>query len=445
MDPNSGDLLLVAAGDPAALDRLVARWKAPVYGVFARTRDAAAAAEATADVFDRLRQRASEYDPKTPADAFLHRLVAERIGRDPAVPAPSIPIATLGTSAAARHAFLRAAVASLPDSERCAFLLTRVAGLSPEQAAEAMRTTPAEVQRLVVQSLGILRAALEPSAKLVPELGPVERHFGPEESAGVPADLDHRLAVRLHAPSAPANRLKNAALVGVGAGVVLVAAAFFLLRDPRRPVASQPAAAPAAASDEAVPTVPAILRVENAPMTIDTAPATEREEAQAAALYPLGFLQLVEALAALDPFFPEDVAAERAGPPAPRPTQPASSPQPPTDEVGDRIIYFRQNPQERARMAQLDRAFRDRPEAERVVLWQRWESVQGWAGDALGGLRPLGQRVAELPREERARLTEALRQARALPVEERLSRFHALPFARTLTGQEAAAADALLR
>ncbi|MEO6323187.1 MAG: RNA polymerase sigma factor, partial [Thermoanaerobaculia bacterium] len=60
-DPDSGDLLLVAAGDSAAFDRLIARWRRPVYALFERTREPSAALEAAKQVFLRLSETARSY------------------------------------------------------------------------------------------------------------------------------------------------------------------------------------------------------------------------------------------------------------------------------------------------------------------------------------------------------------------------------------------------
>ena len=199
------------------------------------------------------------------------------------------------------------------------------------------------------------------------------------------------------------------------------------------------ASAPAAGAD------PEILRVRNAPVTIDTAPASEAEEAQAAGMFPPAFLHLSDALLALDPFFPEDAAAELAGPPSPRPTQVPRTPPATPEELGERITYLRHlRPEERARLVALDRAYRLRPEAERFVLWERWRKVQAWTDETLSGLRPLARRVATLAPERRSALSLDLRALRALPRDERLSRFRTLSFAQGLTGQERAAAEALL-
>jgi DNA-directed RNA polymerase specialized sigma24 family protein len=456
-DPDSGDILLVAAGDVAALGRIAARWKDLIYSIFERTRDVASAAEATADVFDALRGSASHYQPGMRADAFLHRVLAERILRDAPATAEAISLATLAASGQARSAFVRSAVAALPSQERAAFLLTRVASIPFEAAAEALRIPAPEVQRLVVRSLSLLRAAIEPATRTAPELAPVERHFGPEAHE-IPPDLNHRLAVRLAAPAPPASRWGRAALLGAVIGGIAVVLAFVLMT--RTPEADRSAAGAkriaaagvgaeeaakdaAGAAEDAAP--PHILRVDSPPVTADTIPASSAEEAIASALFPPSFLLVVDSLGKLDPFFPEDFQRERAGPPAPHPPQLARAPEPTAEEVGERITFLRHlPPKERARISELDRAYRLRPEDARIVLWQRWMTVRGWSEETAGGLRPLAGRLDAMRDDARNALASSLRAMRELPAAERLRRFRVLPFAQALTGQERAAAEALL-
>ena len=328
--------------------------------------------------------------------------------------------------------------------------MTRVASIPVEAAAEALRIPVPEVQRLVVRSLSLLRAAIEPATHTAPELAPVERHFGPEAHE-IPPDLDHRLAVRLAVPAPPASRWGRAALLGAVIGGIAVLSAFVLMT--RAPEADRSAAgakriaaagvgAEEAAKDAAPPH---ILRVDSPPVTADTIPASSAEEAIASALFPPSFLLVVDSLGKLDPFFPEDFQRERAGPPAPRPPRLARAPEPTADEIGERITFLRHlPPKERARISELDRAYRLRPEDARIVLWQRWMTVRGWSEETAGGLRPLAGRLDAMRDDARNALASSLRAMRELPTAERLRRFRALPFAQALTGQERAAAEALL-
>ncbi len=160
--PDSGDLLLVAAGDEPALRRLLGRWTPPVYAVFERLKEPSAAADATIRTFERLVRSAGKYDPATPFEVVLWGHVA-RVASDAPAQAPvSVSPARLSESAAARTAFQRSAVAGLPPAERVAFLLTRVARLALPAAAAAQGVSEVEARRRLVRALETLRGTLRP-------------------------------------------------------------------------------------------------------------------------------------------------------------------------------------------------------------------------------------------------------------------------------------------
>lgn len=160
--PDSGDLLLVAAGDAAATQRLLKRWRAPVYDVFEKSREPAAAVEAAAAVFEGLLRSATKYDPATPFEEHLWSFVAREVERDPRRAVPSIPPARLKESAAARAALVRGAVGALPPGDRSAFLLIRVARLSVPLSAKASGTSEIELRRRLVRALTALSETLTP-------------------------------------------------------------------------------------------------------------------------------------------------------------------------------------------------------------------------------------------------------------------------------------------
>lgn len=164
--PDSGDLLLVAAGDDAALTRLVARWRQPVYALFERTREPSAAAEATVLTFERLVLTAPRYAPESPFPAFLWSLAAKVLQDSKPGQILEIPAPKLAESASARTALVRSAIAALPGGERSAFLLTRVARLSVADAAEALGVPETEVRRRLVRALESLRVFLRPLLEL---------------------------------------------------------------------------------------------------------------------------------------------------------------------------------------------------------------------------------------------------------------------------------------
>ncbi len=176
---DAGDLLLVAAGDAAAIARLLARWRSPVYDVFEKSREPAEALEAAAEVFERLLGSASKYDPATPFDERLWSLVAREVERAPRAEVPAIPPSRLHESAAARAALLRGAVGALPPGERSAFLLTRVARLSLPLAAAATGTSVVDLRRRLVRAFTSL------SESLTPLLAPRETEPEPAPDPGV--------------------------------------------------------------------------------------------------------------------------------------------------------------------------------------------------------------------------------------------------------------------
>ncbi len=160
--PDSGDLLLVAAGDSAALTRLVTRWSQPVYAFFERTREPSAATEATLATFERLVASSPRYAPDVPFPSFLWGIAVKIVEDGKTGDVLEIPAPKLAESAAARTALVRSAIAALPSAERAAFLLTRVARLPATAAAEALGVPETEVRRRLVRALESLRTSLVP-------------------------------------------------------------------------------------------------------------------------------------------------------------------------------------------------------------------------------------------------------------------------------------------
>ena len=161
-DPDSGDLLLVAARDDAAFRRILGRWRYPVYALFERTREPSAAIEAAVDVFVQLYQTAPSYGPEIAFNEWLFTIAWRRIKDEPAATPPTIPAQRIAESAAARTALLRAAAASLPPAERAAFLLTRMAGLPLGTAAAAIGIPEDDLRPVLVRALEALRLRLQP-------------------------------------------------------------------------------------------------------------------------------------------------------------------------------------------------------------------------------------------------------------------------------------------
>jgi DNA-directed RNA polymerase specialized sigma24 family protein len=176
-EQDSGDLLLVAAGDDAALRRILSRWRQPVYAVFERLREPSAAAEATLQTFERLVRSAGRFDPGASFPATLWGHAAQIVQDQPRAGPVAVSAARLAESAAARTALQRSAIAALPPGERAAFLLTRVAHLPLSTAAAALGTGESDLRRRLVRALESLRTSLRPLLGAeAPGDAPVENH-----------------------------------------------------------------------------------------------------------------------------------------------------------------------------------------------------------------------------------------------------------------------------
>ncbi len=169
--PDTGDLLLVSTGDTDAAQRILERWRTPVFALLERSLPAGDAAEASVSVFVALFRSAGDYDPATSFAQRLYRLLSKEIERRPATPLPPIPAQRLKESAAARAALLRSAVAALPPHERSAFLFTRVARLPLPLASAATGASEAELRRRLVRAFTFLSSSLAP---LLPSAAPLE-------------------------------------------------------------------------------------------------------------------------------------------------------------------------------------------------------------------------------------------------------------------------------
>jgi RNA polymerase sigma-70 factor, ECF subfamily len=179
-EPDSGDLLLVGAGDDAAFDRLLSRWKKPVYQFFERTREPSAATELTAELFFQLHSTAGKYDPAISYPVWHWRLAARIEGDQEAEAMPPIPAARLADSASARTAFTRAALMALPPAERNALLLTRQARLPLASAARALEVSEVELRRQLVRAMEQLTLRLAPIFELPAAVA------GPASKEGTP-------------------------------------------------------------------------------------------------------------------------------------------------------------------------------------------------------------------------------------------------------------------
>lgn len=161
-DADSGDLLLVAAQDAAAFQRLLDRWRKPVYAIFERTREPSAAMETAGTVFVALYRSAGSYAVDTPFPVWLFGLVARQIQSEPPQPLMSIPPQRLAESQAAQTAYLRSALAALPPAERAALLLTRIGRLPLPVVAKAAGLSEADLRKRLVNAMETLATSLDP-------------------------------------------------------------------------------------------------------------------------------------------------------------------------------------------------------------------------------------------------------------------------------------------
>ena len=164
--PDTGDLLLVAAGDDAAVQRLLERWRQPLYSLFERMQEPSGAVDSAAEVLGELFRTAGRFDPDVPFPAWIWGIAARHVQRNPPQPVVEISPQRLRESVAARTALLRSAVAALPGMERAAFLLTRVARLPLQTAARAMGLSETDLRRRLVRAMQSLMASLWPLLEL---------------------------------------------------------------------------------------------------------------------------------------------------------------------------------------------------------------------------------------------------------------------------------------
>jgi len=278
--------------------------------------------------------------------------------------------------------------------------------------------------------------------------GAIERLFRTAAPPEPPPELDARVRVLFAEGATGLSRFMRSPRIA--GGVVATALALVTLLLSRRS-APPTEAGPPAGTERAGPRAPSrsaldqspppdIVAVRSTPISLDTPPLSEEEKAQAAAVHDFEFLGMADALAALGPLFGESAPRSHAAR-APHGTLPPAD----GDALEVRLLEWRRlTKAERGRLVQLDREFRGRPEAERVLLAQRWADVQELSVEERAGLRRLGARLAELDGKRLARLDGELVAIARAPRRERADRFRQNAFAKTLTGQELASAEKLL-
>lgn len=273
--------------------------------------------------------------------------------------------------------------------------------------------------------------------------GAIDRLFRTPAPLESPADLDRRARALYATPRPGIGRLlKSPVAIAILVGTFLVVALQLTRRAPTS--GGNPPASPAARRTALPGTpVPAIVAVESTPIVVNAVPLTRAEEREALRLYDFDFLMWRETLAGLGPFFPAAIGPAMPGAAAggsPR----AGPPLTPEDTVGRLQEWLRMPKAQRARVVAANQEFRERPEAERALLEERWSTVAALSEDERAGLRRLAARLTELDAKSVRRLESDVRTIGLAPRAERPGRWRALPFAQGLTGQELASAEKLL-
>lgn len=183
MEPSDEELMRrLADGVPSALDGLMSRYERPVLNVIYRfLGDADRAQEVAQDVFFTVYQQRHRYRPSARFSTWLFRIVKNRCLNerrrlwrtqpldtddgaaeypDSQTPAPDAAAIRNETGRA-----LDAALQSLPDKQRLAFVLSRTEGFSYRDVAEALDVSVAACESLIHRARLALRNKLSPLLK----------------------------------------------------------------------------------------------------------------------------------------------------------------------------------------------------------------------------------------------------------------------------------------
>jgi RNA polymerase sigma-70 factor (ECF subfamily) len=165
----------VARGDHGALAELIRRHQSRVYQIAYRLlKDPLEAEDALQEVFIKVYAHAHRYEPKASVAAWLYRITAnhclnllrqrhplESLDREEAPEFPSTqatPLEALEEQDLSRR--LEELLEALPENQRRALLLKRVAGLSYQEIAEEMGLSPQAVDGLLKRARQFLKKAL---------------------------------------------------------------------------------------------------------------------------------------------------------------------------------------------------------------------------------------------------------------------------------------------
>lgn len=178
MAPSDEELMgQLRTGDPAALDLLMERYERSVLNTIYRfLGDAARAQDLAQDVFLTVYQQRNRYQARAKFSTWLFRMVKNRCLNErrrlwrtqplesdgSAVEFPDSRTPSPDTAAIRKETgrALDAALQSLPDTQRLAFVLSRVEGFSYREVAEALDVSLAACESLIHRARVALREKL---------------------------------------------------------------------------------------------------------------------------------------------------------------------------------------------------------------------------------------------------------------------------------------------
>ncbi len=172
-------MALTARRDHHAAAILIARHQRPLLNLFYRyTADRTLSEDLAQEVFLRVYKSAPLYEPRSIFRIWLYRIAknicfnemkATRGQRE--LPEEIIGQDDPGESliASERDLRVRQAVASLPERQKLALILRRFHGLSQQETAETMETTPEAIESLMTRAKAKLRVLLADMAEDEPQ------------------------------------------------------------------------------------------------------------------------------------------------------------------------------------------------------------------------------------------------------------------------------------
>jgi RNA polymerase sigma-70 factor (ECF subfamily) len=171
--PSEQLMQALARGDLAAFDQLVLRHQKPAWAIACRfLGDRHEAEDVVQDAFLRLLEAADRYQATSSFNTYFHRIIS-RLCLDRAKkkrplcvdPMPDVldggPDAADAVEGRQDAAAVRAALAALPAQQRLAVVLRYYEGLSYQDIAAALETTPKAVERLLARGRDHLQATLK--------------------------------------------------------------------------------------------------------------------------------------------------------------------------------------------------------------------------------------------------------------------------------------------